>query len=47
MTPAVPDQDNLRALRRIKALHSARHNKTIFGSLYVAGLLYTWWRWPG
>jgi len=23
----------------------ARHNKAIFGSLYVAGLLYTWWRW--
>lgn len=118
VTPARPDQDNLRALRRIKALHSAawllfagatlavplfarmgrfdlalasavlvfvevlvlgfngwqcpltgvaarytsdrranfdiylpewlaRHNKTIFGSLYLAGLLYTWWRWPG
>lgn len=118
MIPAVPDQDTLRVLRRIKTLHSAawlrfatatlavplfarvgrfdlalasaalvfvevlvlgfnrwqcpltgvaaqyttdrranfdiylpewlaRHNKTIFGSLYVIGLLYAWWRWQG
>lgn len=116
MTPGVPAPDDVRALRRIKALHSAawllfaaatvavplfarmgrfdfalasaalvfgevlvlaanrwqcpltgvaaqyttdrranfdiylpewlaRHNKTIFGSLYLAGLLYAWWRW--
>jgi hypothetical protein len=25
----------------------ARHNKTLFGSLYLGGLLYTWLRWIG
>lgn len=25
----------------------ARHNKTIFGTLYVAGIAFAWLNWPG